>query len=220
MHELEDRNARDPGRIGLAPSRPRTRRPRSGRQPRMLKIAALVELGLLWIAWVLAFSKPREQAPAQKVVQRAPQSRWGIGLVAVSFALVWMYIRPAGFEKSPLALITSMVLGPPSAALAWAATRQLGKQWRYEAALTEDHDLIRTGPYAWVRHPIYTSMFGMQLATAAAWTWWPLFLAAVIFFIVGTEIRVRAEDKLLAQRFGATFAAYRAKVPAFLPFFH
>jgi hypothetical protein len=54
-----------------------------------------------------------------------------------------------------------MVLGPPSVALAWAATRHLGKQWRYEAALSEDHELIQTGPYRWVRHPIYASMLGM-----------------------------------------------------------
>ncbi len=40
-----------------------------------------------------------------------------------------------------------MILGPPSVALAWAATRHLGKQWRYQAAVSEDHELIQTGPY-------------------------------------------------------------------------
>jgi protein-S-isoprenylcysteine O-methyltransferase Ste14 len=136
----------------------------------------------------------------------------------VGFALAWTYVRPKVFEKSNLALIASMIIGPPSVALAWAATRHLGKQWRYAAALREDHELITTGPYSVVRHPIYTSMLGMLLATGAAYTWWPMFTAALVFFLVGTEVRVRSEEHLLAERFQDSFIAYRARVPAYIPF--
>jgi protein-S-isoprenylcysteine O-methyltransferase Ste14 len=184
---------------------------------RVLQIAALVELALCWVAFSMAFVKPREQAAGKKKVARAPASKWGIFLVMVSFALVWAYVRPVGFEKSRLSLIASMLLGPPSAALAWAATRHLGKQWRYEAALSEDHELIQTGPYRWVRHPIYAAMLGMQLSTGFAWTWWPMSVAAVVVFLVGTEIRIRAEDRLLAERFQASFIAYRSRVRAYIP---
>ena len=61
-------------------------------------------------------------------------------------------------------------------------------------------------------------MLGMLLATGAAWTWWPMFVAGLIFFLIGNEIRVRAEDGLLAKRFGDSFMAYRSRVPAYLPF--
>jgi hypothetical protein len=54
-------------------------------------------------------------------------------LEMVGFALVWAYVLPVGFEKFAALLIPSMVLGPPSVALAWAATRHLGKQWRFHA---------------------------------------------------------------------------------------
>ena len=185
---------------------------------RMLRIAALVELLLCWIAWSLAFVKPRKQAINQKKVVRATASRWGIFLVTVGFALVWIYVRPPVFHKSAPLLIVSMILGPPSVALAWAAAHELGKQWRYEAAISEDHELIQTGPYSWVRHPIYASMLGMLTATGAAWTWWPLWLAGTIVFLVGTEIRMRAEDRLLEQRFQDAYRAYRAHVPGYLPF--
>lgn len=184
----------------------------------MLPTVALVELVLCWVAWSLAFLKPHKQAAGQKKVVRAPVSRWGIVLETLGFALVWAYVRPAGFEKSVPSLIASMILAPPSVALGWAATRHLGKQWRYEAALIEDHVLIQTGPYRWVRHPIYASMLGMLLATGAARTWWPMFIAAVIVFLAGTEIRVRAEDRLLAERFQESFVAYRSRVPAYIPF--
>lgn len=173
---------------------------------------------LCWAVWTLAFVKPSRQAAGRKKQSGARQSRLGIVLVMVGFALLWAYVRPREFHKPAWELVLSMAIGPPAVALVWAATRHLGKQWRYQAALRDDHELIRTGPYAWVRHPIYTSMLGMVLATGFCWTWWPMFLAAVVVFVAGTELRVRAEDKLLAERFGEAFAGYRKSVPAFIPF--
>lgn len=187
-------------------------------QVTILQLAALIEVVVCWIAWFLAFMKPGREAKGQKKVVRAPSSRWGIALVTVSFALVWMYVRPVGFQKSTASLVVSMVLGPVSVALAWAAAHELGKQWRFEAALSEDHQLIQSGPYRWMRHPIYTSMFGMLMATAAAWTWWPMWVAGAAFFIAGTEIRVAAEERLLAEHFKGTYDAYRSRVRAWIPF--
>jgi protein-S-isoprenylcysteine O-methyltransferase Ste14 len=183
-----------------------------------LRLLAWIELMLCWIGWSLAFAKPSVQASGQKKAVRAPSSRWGIALVGVGFAFVWMWVKPPGFQKSVMELIVSMVLGPPSVVLAWAATRELGKQWRYEAALSADHELIQSGPYKFIRHPIYTSMFGMLMATGAAYTWWPMWLAGTVFFVIGTEIRVRAEDRLLAERFQERFESYRKHVPAYIPF--
>lgn len=184
----------------------------------MLWIVAFAELLVCWLLWSLAFVKPSRQAGKAKKEPGNRQSRLGIALVMLGFFLLWCYVRSSQMQKPAWELVASMLLGPPSVALAWAATRHLGKQWRYQAALRADHELIRTGPYAWIRHPIYTSMLGMMFATGFCWTWWPLFLAAVAVFLAGTEIRVRSEDKLLAERFGETFAEYRKRVPAFLPF--
>ena len=61
-------------------------------------------------------------------------------------------------------------------------------------------------------------MLGMLLATGFAWSWWPLLLIALTIFLVGTEIRVRAEDRLLSERFGESFATYRSRVRAYIPF--
>lgn len=184
----------------------------------MLAIAAYVELGLCWILWSLAFVRPQKRAAGQKKAVRAPSSRWGILLVTLGFACIWAFVQPVGFVKSPASLIASMILGPPSVALVWMAARHLDKQWRFEAALSEDHKLITTGPYRWVRNPIYASMLGMLLASGCAKTWWPLLIAGVIFFLIGTEIRVRAEERLLRERFGEEFDRYKAQTPAYLPF--
>jgi len=184
----------------------------------MLQLAAIVELILCWIAWVLAFVRVRRVAAGQQKVVRAPASRWGILLAGFGFFCVMVRVHPAAYHKSAPSLILSMLLAPPAAALAWAATRHLGKQWRYEAALSADHELIQTGPYRVLRHPIYASMFGMLLSAGFCLTWWPMFLAGILFFVAGTEVRVHAEERLLATRFPAAYADYRARTHAYIPY--
>src|ERR1700722_5655866 len=183
-----------------------------------LQLAAWIELILCCILWCFAYSKPSQQAKGQKKVVRAKSSRWGIALVTVGFALVWIWLKPVGFRKSVAELVVSMVLAPLGVVLAWSAARELGKQWRYEAALSEDHELIQSGPYRFMRHPIYTSMFLMLMATGAAYTWWPMWIAGAVVFIIGTEIRVAAEERLLAERFPESYAQYRSHVRAYIPF--
>jgi protein-S-isoprenylcysteine O-methyltransferase Ste14 len=183
----------------------------------MLEYIAWGELIACWIAWSLAFVKPSRQAAGQKKTERASASRWGIGLVFVAFACVWAFVRPVGYHQPAGESIASMILGPLSVVLVWAGAHRLGKQWRYEAALSEDHELIQTGVYRRLRHPIYASMLGMFVATGLAWTWWPMFLAGLVFFIAGTEVRIAAEERLLTQRF-PSYVEYRARTWAYIPF--
>jgi protein-S-isoprenylcysteine O-methyltransferase Ste14 len=58
----------------------------------------------------------------------------------------------------------------------------------------------------------------MLVADCLLLTQWPWALVALAMYIAGTEIRVRSEDRLLASRFPEEFAAYRRRVPAYLPF--
>jgi protein-S-isoprenylcysteine O-methyltransferase Ste14 len=181
----------------------------------------VVAMGVLIVGYALfslALYKPGKLSREKKKVVRAPASRWGIVLQTVGFAFAWAYVRPSGFLKSASELVVSMILVAHSVSLTWWAGRHLGKQWRYEAALSEDHELIRTGPYRWIRNPIYLAMLGMTLATLAAWTWWPMGIASLVFFMAGAAVRVRAEERLLAERFGAEFAEYRKRSWAFIPF--
>jgi protein-S-isoprenylcysteine O-methyltransferase Ste14 len=182
-----------------------------------LEIIAIAELIGCWILWSFAFLGPRKKAAGQQTVVTAPKAKWGILLQMLGFGLVWAYVRPAGFQKSVVSLAASMILAPASVVLAWLAARQLGKQWRFQAALIQDHELVQTGPYGLVRHPIYASMLGMFLATGFGWTWWPMFTAGAVAYLAGTEIRVRAEDRLLEGHFKEAFTAYRSRVRAYIP---
>src|SRR5207302_1455726 len=112
----------------------------------------------------------------------------------------------------------SLATGVTALVLVWSAVPALGNQWRIQAGVYEDHVLIQTGPYRFVRHPIYAAMLLLLLAIGFLRASPMAFSVAVVIMIIGTEVRVRAEDRLLAERFGQVFTDYRARVHAYVPF--
>ena len=101
--------------------------------------------------------------------------------------------------------------------LSWTARAALGRQWRFDAGLISEHQLITSGPYGVIRHPIYTSMLCLMLGMGFIVASPLLFAAAMVLALIGTEIRVRIEDHLLAARFGERFDEYRRQVRAYVP---
>ncbi|HEY7839493.1 MAG TPA: isoprenylcysteine carboxylmethyltransferase family protein [Terriglobales bacterium] len=167
-----------------------------------------------WLIWLLPFLIYRRAGAPQK---RDTRARWGMILEGIAYALLW---QGQFWERSPepwLVLLASIAFAL-ACLLAWTATRALGRHWRFDAGLDPDHQLIRSGPYRWVRHPIYASMLCLLLGTGAVLTPPGLFAAAIAVFLVGTEIRVRIEDHLLAARFGPDWRAYQRAVPAYIPY--
>jgi len=179
--------------------------------PAYLYIALLVG----WAAWMSAFLS-RKRAPAAHQINK--RARWGILLEGVAFAVLWQgqfWERDPGWRVIPAILLLLL-----AAVLSWTGVRALGKQWRIDAGLNPDHRLIRSGPYSIVRHPIYASMLCLFLGTGLILSSWPLLLPALALFLIGTEIRVRVEDSLLAAQFGDDFAAYKRAIPAYIPWLH
>ena len=157
--------------------------------------------GVLWIAWVLLFL-PKVMAPREKAVVRDASARWGMIVEGVAFGIMWSV---PSFEVSPWRVAIGIIFGIVGLSTTGLAIRHLNKQWRFDAALNEDHTLVRTGPYAIVRHPIYAAMFAMLLAWGSLLAPWPAIIAGVVISVGGTEIRVRTEDRLLRSRFGEEF---------------
>jgi protein-S-isoprenylcysteine O-methyltransferase Ste14 len=176
---------------------------------------AYVILAAGWLSWVMPFLLLRRNTgPAAKLDRRA---RWGILLVAIAYSLLWQnrfWERPLPGWRVPL----SILLFTLAAVLSWTGSSALGRQWRIDAGLNPDHELVTTGPYRVVRHPIYTSMLCVLAGTGFIITPLLVLLLSAIVFLAGTEIRVRIEDGLLASRFGEQFQEYRRTVPAYIPF--
>jgi protein-S-isoprenylcysteine O-methyltransferase Ste14 len=172
-------------------------------------------VGTGWIAWLGAITLHGLRQPNRKpVISAVGPSRAGFLLQSSAAVIPWLFRHPPSKARDAAA----MALVPVSVAFGSAAVRALDKQWRIAAALIQDHELIRRGAYGVVRHPVYLSFFGMTLAGALVASGWRGTLLSIAFFVAGTEIRVHAEEGLLAERFGEDFARYRMRVPAYLPF--
>ena len=183
-----------------------------------MRAAATLEVLACWMVWwyPFLFRAPHWQKRAS--VTAVWPTRIGLSLECAAFFVAFYFRPPAAQEPGLARLICAMLPGPAAVALAWSAVAHLGRQFRITAGLWEDHELVCAGPYAVVRHPIYASMLALLVATLLLFTRWPWVLVSVALFMAGTEIRVHAEERLLASRFPAGFAAYRERVPAYIPF--
>ena len=93
----------------------------------------------------------------------------------------------------------------------------LGRNWSGVVTLKGGHELIMRGPYAWVRHPIYTGLLTMFVATMIVLG----HIAGMIgvpFVFVSFWIKLSYEEKLMLQKFPEEYAAYQQRVKRIIPF--
>lgn len=179
-----------------------------------IPVLAYVVIWAGMIVWLLPFiltgwSKRRPE-------KRDPRWRWGVALEIAGYLTIGLvHFGPIRIEGWRIAL--SAAWFALAWVLSWTSTRALGRYLRFEAAIDADHQLIRSGPYRIVRHPIYASMLCVFFAIAAMVATPVLFVVGLALFIAGTEVRVRVEDRLLGARFGEEFEEYRRSTAAYVP---
>lgn len=174
-----------------------------------------VILAVGWTLWILPFFLAQRKKQSANVVDR--RARWGIFVQGVAYALLWQgkfWLAPPPAWRLGLGILFLVLAN----VLSWSGARALGRQWRMDAGLNADHQLVRSGPYRFVRHPIYASMFCILLGTGFLITPKWLLLSAIVIFIAGTEIRVRIEERLLSSSFGDQFLDFKRTVSAYIPF--
>jgi len=167
----------------------------------------------------------RKRPPRTTEVRGGTRWAYGVVLQGLGIAVVWGLSRRLGTPILALGPIPDAVLAgiaitlaPVSVFVMVAAQRTLGRHWAYEARLIQHHELITSGPYRFVRHPIYTAFAGLTLATALAKSHW---LSLVLFpplFVAGTILRIHSEERLLRGAFGKAWDDYARRVPAAIPF--
>jgi protein-S-isoprenylcysteine O-methyltransferase Ste14 len=108
-------------------------------------------------------------------------------------------------------LITAAGIG-----LAIWARFYLGENWSSAVSIKVDHQLIRTGPYAWVRHPIYSGILLGMIGTALARRE-PRGLFAVVLLWFGFWIKSRMEEGFMHKTFGEQYQEYSLSTGALIP---
>jgi protein-S-isoprenylcysteine O-methyltransferase Ste14 len=113
------------------------------------------------------------------------------------------------------ALVGLMLVG---LALTWWARIQLGRLWSSAITRKDEHRLVESGPYALVRHPIYTGIIIALVATAASEATLVALLGALTIAI-GLWVKARAEERFLLTELGPdAYETYRRRVPMLVPF--
>lgn len=135
--------------------------------------------------------------------------------------LLWKPIFPAiaGPLHTILLLLGSTVYFPGIALYIWGYFT-LGKMFAVSssraAALYPDHELIRSGPYRFIRHPMYLGVILAALGATLIFRTWAMILFAIT--AISVIFRARHEEALLAERFGEAWDDFHAQVPGWLPF--
>lgn len=89
--------------------------------------------------------------------------------------------------------------------------------WSLDVVLKENHELVERGPYAYVRHPIYSGLLLMALGSAVISGRAGAVVALAIFFF-GFWLKAGQEERLLTEHFPDEYPKYKARVKAFIPF--
>lgn len=141
-------------------------------------------------------------------------------IVIVLFAttwipLPWLYLQlwPVGFWPFWIGAAVTV------AGLLFAvwAREHLGRNWSRSVTIKEGHELISTGPYGVVRHPIYTGILAGFVGMAIAVSQVRGVVACVIFFIA-IWAKLRMEERWMRSEFGQTYADYAQRTAALVPF--
>jgi protein-S-isoprenylcysteine O-methyltransferase Ste14 len=151
--------------------------------------ATWLSRGLIVVGAVLLFSKTSAALHAARLWHVGYDGAWALGgLVVLSLLFAW-----------------------------WARLH-LGKLWSGTITRKEGHYVVDTGPYALVRHPIYSGAIAATLATAAAEATLPA-LIGLVLITLGLWLKARVEERFLREELGPeAYDAYRRRVPMLLPF--
>jgi protein-S-isoprenylcysteine O-methyltransferase Ste14 len=183
----------------------------------MIQLAGSL-IGLCWGLFLVVILLAAITAKRRVEIDRRWRWSW-LALAAVAALLLRFRPDLAGPSlwprDLPVAAAADLLVLAGLAVALWGRA-SIGRNWDIDPALKADHELIERGPYAYVRHPMYSGLVLMLLGTAL-WLGSPAALVGVVACCLGTWLKLRREEILLARHFGARYEAYRARVKALIP---
>ena len=177
----------------------------------------------MWISWVAYwFWASRNAKPTERREPLGSRLLHVVPLV-LAVALLWGERGPIAilnrrlFPWAPWEFWVAALLTAAGIIFTVWARVHLGRNWSGVVTIKEGHELIEIGPYALVRHPIYTGLLVAIFGSALAQGEWRGMLAVLISFAALWR-KLHTEERWMTKRFGDEYVAYRQRVPALIPF--
>ena len=189
---------------------------------RELPALALILLVAAWTAVALYWAAPATRASGSDQGESGLYRTLRLALLLASFVLLFWNGAAQGWlsrrflpPREVLAYI-GFVLTLGGLLVALWARLHLGRYWSDRVRLTADHQLIRTGPYAYLRHPIYSGVLLAVAGTSLAVGEWRAVLAFALL-LTSYSIKARREERVLAELFGKAFEDYHRRTGFLVP---
>jgi len=158
--------------------------------------------------------------PVARHERTAPFSRSLLAIHMLAFGVMYFGIGNAVLPNRVPAWFTGQriagacAIGAGAALMSWAVLSF--RSWRFRAKLEEGHQLATEGPFRLLRHPIYMGLNLLSLGTAI-WVPTVIVWSAFVLMAVGSDLRARSEEALLAQAFGPVYGEYCSRTRRFIP---
>lgn len=184
---------------------------------------------LVWFAGLVGWyiiRHPFERKAKKIGVSRSLFDRRESGLLALAllglFVIPAVYVLtgfPAVFDRSFIPAVAWLGLAPMIGAL-WLFRRShvdLGRNWSISLELREQHALVKTGVFRFIRHPMYSSFFLLGLAQMLLLPNWFAGLAGIAGAGILFAFRVRREEQMMLDSFGDDYRAYMTHTKRIVP---
>ncbi len=178
----------------------------------------------LWIGWLIVWYAASINVKRSRVRDTMLSRLIQVGVGGAVFVLLFYPKMHLGWADTRFVgnIRAMQILGTFLTALGlgfclWARI-YLGRNWSGAVRISEGHELIRSGPYARIRHPIYSGLLLAILGTAVVVGRWRG-IAAFMVATVGFAYKAKREELLLAQEFGSAFEEHRRRTGFFIPRF-
>ena len=187
---------------------------------------------IVWVLGIIAWYAIRY--PSERRARRTrvvSDRRSGVEAAGLTAALIGLAFTPGFYVATgkPAAAdypahLWAVILGALLFFTAmWVFRRThkaLGRNWSITLQIREKHELISHGPYALVRHPMYTSFLLMALGQAFLLANWVVGLAGLIGFAVLFFLRVDKEERMMLEIFGPEYRAYMDRTKRIIPYIY
>lgn len=188
-----------------------------------LSTLRLAALGAL-IPVIVAYADTPWRTFGQRYVAHRWPERMVLFSIELNLLLLWALAKLlVGRDAAVAPDSLRGVFAGAGALLAWAAAGfavwaklTLGRWFSASFAVKPGHELITRGPYAIVRHPMYTALIAMGVGLAIAWNSW-ITVGFALIYAVPFWMHTAIEEQMLEAHFGDEWRAYKARVPRLVP---